>query len=191
MALDMTGALDDETLLERFGTGDRSAAAVLTSRLAPMIRATAIRQLGNASEADDIVQEVMLKLWKIAPVWRKGEAKITTWLYRVAVNMCTDRLRRKRTVNIDAIAEPEDGQPAVAEKLMQKSRQSALYQALEILPDRQREAVILRHIETLTNPQIADIMELSVEAVESLTSRGKRALAAALSPQKERLGFTQ
>jgi RNA polymerase sigma factor (sigma-70 family) len=191
MALDMTGALDDETLLERFGTGDRSAAAVLTSRLAPMIRATAIRQLGNASEADDIVQEVMLKLWKIAPVWRKGDAKITTWLYRVAVNMCTDRLRRKRTVNIDAIAEPEDGQPAVAEKLMQKSRQSALYQALETLPDRQREAVILRHIETLTNPQIADIMELSVEAVESLTSRGKRALAAALSPQKERLGFTQ
>jgi RNA polymerase sigma-70 factor (ECF subfamily) len=61
---------------------------------------------------------------------------------------------------------------------------------LATLPDRQREAVVLRHIEGLSNPEIAEILDISVEAVESLTARGKRALAAALSDQREELGYS-
>jgi RNA polymerase sigma-70 factor (ECF subfamily) len=64
-----------------------------------------------------------------------------------------------------------------------------LQAALDQLPDRQRQAVILRHIEGLTNPEIAQILDVGVEAVESLTARGKRALTALLSGRKEELGY--
>ena len=66
----------------------------------------------------------------------------------------------------------------------------ALTAALQTLPDRQRQAVVLRHIEGLANPEIADILDVGVEAVESLTARGKRALKAALAPQKQALGYS-
>ena len=68
---------------------------------------------------------------------------------------------------------------------------AALQAALASLPERQRQAVVLRHIEGLTNPEIAEIMEIGVEAVESLTARGKRALAAALSGQRDALGYEE
>ena len=70
------------------------------------------------------------------------------------------------------------------------ARNEALRAALMTLPDRQRDAVALRHIEGKTNPEIAEILEISVEAVESLTARGKRTLAKALAGRKEELGFT-
>ena len=73
--------------------------------------------------------------------------------------------------------------------MIAQDRAAALQLALNQLPDRQREAVILRHIEGLANPEIAQIMEISTEAVESLTARGKRALSAALSPKREELGY--
>ena len=66
---------------------------------------------------------------------------------------------------------------------------AALEAALATLPDRQRQAVVLRHLEGLTNPEIATVLDIGVEAVESLTARGKRALAAALSGQRDALGY--
>jgi RNA polymerase sigma-70 factor (ECF subfamily) len=73
--------------------------------------------------------------------------------------------------------------------MQQRARADALQAALDTLPARQREAVVLRHIEGLSNVDIAGIMDISIEAVESLTSRGKRALAAALGERKEELGY--
>jgi len=92
-------------------------------------------------------------------------------------------------VGLDQVAEPEDGTPSVEAKLIAQDRAKALQIALNGLPDRQREAVILRHIEGLANPQIAQIMDISTEAVESLTARGKRALSAVLADQREELGY--
>ncbi|WP_292312903.1 sigma-70 family RNA polymerase sigma factor [Marivivens sp.] len=137
-----------------------------------------------------VVQDALMRLWKIAPEWRQGEAQVSTWLYRVVANLCTDRLRRrKRNVGIDQIAEPEDPTPSVTDRMQDDARQKALADALASLPDRQAQAVALRHLEGLGNPEIAEIMEISVEAVESLTSRGKRALAAILAGRKAELGF--
>ncbi len=150
---------------------------------------TARRLLGDEAEAEDVAQEAMLRLWRIAPEWRAGEAKVTTWLYRVAVNLCTDRLRRRRGVALDAVPEPEDGAPGAAAGLMEADRMAALDAALMALPERQRQAVVLRHLEGLANPEIAEIMALGVEAVESLTARGKRNLAAALAGRKDDLGY--
>ncbi|MEL7175863.1 MAG: RNA polymerase sigma factor [Pseudomonadota bacterium] len=189
MPLDAMSDVSDTGLLVRFANGDRLAAVALTQRLSPRALGFATRMLGDAAEAEDVTQDAMLRLWKIAPEWRQGEAEPATWLYRVVRNLCTDRLRKARGVGLDQIAEPEDGTPSVEAALIAQDRAAALQLALNQLPDRQREAVILRHIEGLANPEIAQIMEISTEAVESLTARGKRALGAALSPKREELGY--
>ncbi|MCV2893007.1 RNA polymerase sigma factor [Lentibacter sp. XHP0401] len=189
MPLDDLRKLSDDTLLLMFAGGDEYAAGALNARLTPVVLAHAYRLLGDRAEAEDIAQEAMLKLWRVAPEWRMGEAKVTTWLYRVVANACTDRLRKRRTIDIDSVAEPEDGAPSAADRIQDRSRAEALQEALGQLPDRQRQAVVLRHIEGLSNPEIAQIMDLKVEAVESLTARGKRALKAVLEGRKDELGY--
>jgi len=191
MALDQMSDISDDALLVLFANGDRGAAHSLTSRLTPRVLAHAYRMTGNRAEAEDVAQEAMLRLWKIAPDWRQGEAKVTTWLYRVVANLCTDRLRRARLAPLEAAPEPEDERPSVVEAMQQQARADALQAALGELPDRQRQAVVLRHIEGLANPEIAEIMQLSVEAVESLTARGKRTLATALKHRQDELGYTE
>jgi len=184
------GDQSDEALLAAYGRGEARAARVLADRLLPGIWRTARRLLGDEAEAEDVAQEAMMRLWRIAPEWRAGEAKVTTWLYRVTVNLATDRLRRGgRSVALDAVAEPEDGAPGAAAGLMEADRMAALEAGLMALPERQRQAVVLRHLEGLANPEIAEIMGLGVEAVESLTARGKRNLALALAGRKEDLGY--
>lgn len=186
----MTADWDEEAeLVLAYAQGDGTAAQTLTARLAPRVLAQAFRMLSDRAEAEDVTQEAMLRLWRIAPEWRRGEAKVGTWLYRVTSNLCTDRLRRRRGVGLDQIAEPEDGAPSVAEAMQTKARNVALTGALASLPARQAQAVALRHLEGLANPEIAAIMEISTEAVESLTARGKRALAALLAERRAELGF--
>ena len=181
----------DDALLLLFARGDGDAARVLTGRLLPRVYHQARRMLGDQSEAEDVAQEAMMRLWRIAPDWQQGGAKVTTWLYRVTANLCTDRLRRRRGSALDEIDEPSDPAPGMEQRLQRRARADALQQALDDLPDRQRQAVVLRHLEGLGNPEIAEIMEISTEAVESLTARGKRALAAALAGRKDELGMTE
>jgi RNA polymerase sigma-70 factor (ECF subfamily) len=193
MPLDAETDKPDEWLLARYAEGDRAAARVLTLRLTPRVLSLAQRMLGDRAEAEDIAQEAMLRLWKIAPEWRTGEAQVSTWLYRVASNLCTDRLRRRRSVSMDDAfgvgVEPMDDRPGQDRRLQQAERAAALRAALADLPDRQRQAVALRHLEGLANPEIAEVMGIGVEAVESLTARGKRALAARLNGRRAELGL--
>ncbi len=189
MPFDALTDVSDEALLVAFGNGDRHAARALTQRLTPRVLGYAARLLGDRAEAEDVTQDAMLRLWRIAPDWRQGEAKITTWLYRVVSNLCTDRLRRRRGVGLDAISEPVDEGPSAGDIMVESQRQTALQLALLDLPNRQRQAVVLRHIEGVANPEIAQAMDISVEAVESLTARGKRALAQALAGRREELGY--
>lgn len=182
----------DEALLVAFANGDVMAGGTLLDRLAPRLYAHATRVLRDRAEAEDVVQEAMLRLWKTAPDWRQGEAKVSTWAYRVVVNLCTDRLRtraRRPQVALDSIEEPQAREMSAVERMTDSHRNAALDAALAELPDRQRQAVVLRHIEGLSNPEIATIMDIGVEAVESLTARGKRALTAALAGRKDELGY--
>ncbi len=194
MAKDTQTDGSDEALLVLYANGDPDAARILAQRLVPRVLGYATRLLGNRADAEDIAQEVMLRLWRAAPDWRSGEAQVSTWVYRVAANLCTDRLRaqnRKGLTALDDVAEPEDGAPTVLSGMIAADRQAALQVALAQLPDRQREAVVLRHIEGLANPQIAEVMQIGVEAVESLISRGKRALAALLAGRRHELGYEE
>ena len=189
MPLDEYTDLADDALLALYSQGDTAAARALTTRLTPRVFGHAVRVLGDWAEAEDVAQDAMMRLWKVAPDWCMGEAKVSTWLYRVTVNLCTDRLRRKRGVGLDEVDEPLDPSPSVTDQLQTRERMDALQAGLQTLPERQRQAVILRHIEGLGNPEIAKILEISTEAVESLTARGKRALAQALAPAREKLGY--
>ena len=189
MALGISQNQRDAELLARFSKGDRAAALALTSRLAPVVFAQAFRMLGDRAEAEDVTQESLLRLWKAAPGWDATRAKITTWLYRVTSNLCIDCLRKSNRNSGDEVPEVADETPGIDLKLQATARAQALRHALQTLPDRQRQAMILRHIEDLSNPEISDIMEISVEAVESLVSRGRRALASTLAPQKKALGL--
>lgn len=192
MPRDMMADTPDEALLVLYANGDPAAARTLTARLVPRAYGYAARLLSDRAEAEDVVQEAMLRLWRIAPDWRQGEAQVSTWLYRVVTNLCTDRKRarfRREAQALDDGPEPVSGQPPVIASLIEADRMAALDQALAALPERQRQAVVLRHIEGMANPAIAEIMGIGVEAVESLTARGKRALAAQLAGRREELGY--
>ena len=191
MPFDTLADVPTETLLTLFANGDRAAALALNARLTPVVMSHAYRLLGDRAEAEDVTQDAMMRLWKIAGDWRQGEAKVTTWLYRVVANLATDRLRRRKRSGpaLDDVPEPADDSPGPRERMIAQERQAALQYALNALPERQRQAVVVRHIEEMGNPQIAAIMEISTEAVESLIARGKRALAAELAGQREELGY--
>ena len=188
---------EDARLLARYAAGDRVAAARLVERFVPRILVWAGRSLADPAEAEDVAQEAMLRLFRQAPRWRADEARVSTWLYRVTANLVTDRLRRKvpgraagtAAVPLAAVAEPPDGAPGAEQRLLAAERVTALRMALAELPERQREAVLLRHVEGLSNPEIAARLGTSVEAVESLTARGKRRLAALLRSRRDELGL--
>lgn len=192
MPRDTLADVSDETLLVLYANGDREASRLLTTRLAPRILGYAMRLLSDRAEAEDVTQETMLRLWRQAPNWRSGEAQVSTWAYRVVTNLCTD-LRRARMrrpgVALDDAPEVADGSRGVLATMIETDRMAALQNALAQLPERQRQAVVLRHIEGLANPEIGQIMEIGVEAVESLTARGKRSLSAILAGRKQDLGY--
>lgn len=190
MPFDRMDDQDDETLLAAYARGEPAAARALTLRLTPRVFGHALRMLGDRAEAEDVAQDAMLRLWRAAPDWRHGEARVSTWLWRVTANLCTDRLRRAgRASPLEAAEEPADPQESAAARLQRRARAAALEAALADLPERQARAVRLRHLEGLGNAEIAARLETSVEAVESLTARGARALRAALAGRRAELGF--
>lgn len=180
MSFDGAEHATDEALLKRLARGDEAAARELTRRLTPRALALATRMLRDPAEAEDVAQEAMMRLWRAAPEWRAGEAKPSTWLHRVTSNLCIDRLRKARRAGppLEDVAEPHDPQPGMEARMAAADRAAIVKEGLARLPERQRQAVTLRHLEGLGNPEIAEALGVTVEAVESLLTRGRRALAA-------------
>lgn len=171
----------DEALLAGVGRGDPSAVRTLLDRRLPRILALARRMLNDSGEAEDVAQETFLRAWKQAKGWKPGQARFDTWLHRVALNLCYDRLRRRREIATDTPPEQVDTGPAPDAGLLGADLSKRVEAALAALPPRQREAIVLCHHQGLGNIEAAGLMEISVEALESLLSRGRRALKAALA----------
>ena len=166
----------DAELLARIGRGDETAFRALISRKIDRVQALAFRMLGDASLAEDVAQETFLRVWRTAGDWRQGEARFDTWLHRVALNLCHDRLRRRRVV---FVAEPpEQVDPAIGADLRLSRDQVGrrVRRALGGLPRRQREAIVLQTWGELSNGEIAATMGIGIEALESLLARGRRTL---------------
>src|SRR5262249_8972528 len=139
----------------------------------------------DAAEAEDVAQEAMLRLWQMAGRWRE-DAPVGAWLYRGAHNLAIHRIRRRPpTLDVDAALDPADPAPAPAARPGQRERKAAVEQAIAALPERQRTAITLVHTLEMGNIEAAAAMGISVEALESLLSRGRRALRAALLELKD------
>jgi RNA polymerase sigma-70 factor (ECF subfamily) len=171
----------DDELVRRAGEGDAAAVQALVTRKLRRVLALAERMLGDPAEAEDVAQETFLKVWRNAPRWRPGRARFDTWLHRVALNLCYDRLRRRREKPVAEPPETPDPGPAPDRGLAAADVGRRVRLALLDLPPRQREAIVLCHYQELGNIEAAQVMGVSVEALESLLSRGRRALRAALA----------
>lgn len=153
----------------------------MVARKLPRMLALAHRMLGDPVEAEDVAQEAMLRAWKQAPKWRPGQAKFDTWLHRVGLNLCYDRLRKRREIPSEISPDRPDEGPAPDRGLLAAELGVRVDGALTRLPERQREAVVLCHYQELSNIEAASLMNVSVEALESLLSRGRRTLRQTLA----------
>ncbi len=167
--------------MARIAGGDAVAFSELVDTRLERVLAVARRMLGSSAEAEDVSQEALLRLWRQAEKWDGGRAQISTWLYRVTVNLCIDRLRARRE---DTVADiPDSPVPASQfQSVAEHDLRAFMDDALQILPERQRMALVLFHYEDLSMAAVAEMMEISVEAVESLLARGRRTLKQKLSP---------
>lgn len=166
----------DEALMLRVGAGDRAACRIMVDRHLAPVTALARRMLGNPADAEDVAQEVFLRVWTAAHKWRPGPAKVTTWLYRVTMNLCLDRLRKRPELPLEDVAEPPDPRPDAAAGIAREEVARRVAAALAALPERQRAAITLCHHQGLGNIEAAAVLGISVEALESLLARGRRAL---------------
>ena len=163
--------------VRRIGAGDATAAAALVRRRSPKILALSRRMLSDAAEAEDVTQEVFLRVWTHAANWRPGGAKFETWLHRVAVNLCLDRLRRRReTPASDALPDRPDESPDAEQSIWADQRAARVRLAMDALPERQRAAIELCSFQEMTNIDAAAALEVSVDALESLLARARRSL---------------
>jgi len=171
----------DHELMARLGLGDKDAFVLLSGRHLKSIIAVAQRILGNAAEADEVAQETFLRLWRYAASWDpEGTGSVRTWLSRVATNLCLDRIRRRRTSPLDEVDEIEDPAAGPFEALKLEDRKKLVQGVLLRLPERQRIAIVLSYFEEMSGQEVADAMEVSVGAVESLLVRGREGLRKAM-----------
>lgn len=165
---------DDHQLMARVADGDAGAFRRLVERHAASLTAHASRMLHSASEAEEVVQETYIRLWKQAPRYRP-EAKLRTLLYGITHNLCIDRLRARRKHDADALDElAAEDRPS--RELGARQLSAEVQAAIARLPERQRAALSLVHFEELSNIDAAALLDISIEALESLLSRARRTL---------------
>lgn len=171
---------DDDELLERMKEDDTDAYRELVERHIDRAYGLALRMLKNSADAEDATQDAFVKAWRNRQGWQSGKAKFSTWLYRVVVNRCIDFQRAPRGQWIEDVPEPADEADDAPTALHKRQIYGQLDGAMAQLPARQRAAVALSYYEDLSNGEIAEVLGLSISAVESLLKRGRQGLRALL-----------
>jgi RNA polymerase sigma-70 factor (ECF subfamily) len=165
------------SLMRRIAERDTAAYREFVDALLPRIARFAERFLGNRAESEDVAQETFMKLWTAASTWTP-QARPSTWLYRIAHNLCIDRIRKRRAeTDVELVATSGDRPSGL---FARKQTSEAVQRALAALPERQRAALTLVHYEGLAAEEAASVLEISIEALESLLARGRRTLRESL-----------
>jgi RNA polymerase sigma-70 factor (ECF subfamily) len=183
----MNRDLSSEDLMDRIAKGDHDAFEILVNRHQTSVLNLIYRFIGDRTQARDLAQEVFLRIWQSAKGY-EPKAKFTTWMYRIATNLCLNELksaRRKKWVSFfgsregagDSMEESlSDDAPSAEDLLLTRERNHHITDALQSLPPNQRMALVLKRYDELSYQEIARIMGCSVSAVESLLVRAKRIL---------------
>ena len=173
------GAPDGE-LVRRFLAGDAGAATELITRHERRVYAVCLRVLGNPDDAADAAQDALLAMIRKLDGFR-GEAAFTTWLYRVAMNVCYDHLRRaKRRPVLRRDEDAPAPEPALDDHADAVAGAHDVAAALEQVPEDFRVAIVLADVHDLPYDEIAKVLDLPVGTVKSRVHRGRIALAKAL-----------
>ncbi len=173
---------DDDELMAAIVRGEKTAFAMLLERHLERVRAIAWRMLGSADAADDIAQDVFLRIWTRPQAYDPSRGRFKGWLSRVAANACIDRLRKVDPGQLDEVMAGAlaDSAPDPEQRTIQSETAAQVRAAIAVLPERQRLAIVLSHDLGHTNIEIARIMDTTVEAVESLLGRARRRLKSQL-----------
>lgn len=160
------------------------AQTALVNRHMPVVWRVAYRLLGDRQEAEDVTQETFLRAWKMLPDW-EARAKFSTWACTVAVNLCRDRKKKKAPLLMETLPDQSDHGLRPDQALSQKEASARIMALIEDLPERQKEALTLCAFEGMGNIEAADVMDVSVEALESLLARARRKLRASLAEEQD------
>ena len=172
---------DEAKLVDLVCKGDQRAYTELVMRHLSSIEVYAKRIVSDEALAQDIAQEVMTVLWQRSSDFNPAKARLTTWLHRIAHNRCVDVLRkRKREVSLDSDEPQREASAPVPSALAQPSIDAGLRR----LPESQRTALVLTYYQNLSNREVAEIMNSSVRAVESLLVRARGNLKKQLEAQR-------
>lgn len=148
-----------------------------------LVFALARRMVGNDADAEDIVQDVFMTLWRKPPDLSEGRAALSTWLYRVTSNRSIDWLRKKKPEPLEEVADEADESAGPEQTAASSQVARSVEHAIGCLPERQRLALVLTYYQGLTNIEAAEIMDSSVDALESLLARARRKLRGDLDGQ--------
>lgn len=173
-------APDDQALMGRIAGGDEAAFALLMDRHLSRAVALAARVTGSRAIADEIAQECFLRVWTKAGTWQPT-ARVSTWLWRIVMNLSLDHMRKARPEPLDDIPEPVDPGLTPEAETERNALGRALEAALAGLPDRQAQAVRLCLIDGFSQSEASAALEISEGALESLLVRARRALRASLA----------
>ncbi|MEP3247805.1 MAG: RNA polymerase sigma factor [Sneathiella sp.] len=177
----------DANLMRQVALGDNAACRALAARHLDGTYRLALRILGDTGHAEDAAQEAFVRLWKASKCW-KAKAQIKTWLHRVTYNLCIDRLRKENRYDGSEMPDIADTTENPWEQREHQQMSDQITAALQNLPPRQRIAITLVHFEECGNKEAAAIMDISVDAIESLLARGRRKLKELLTPIRHAAG---
>jgi RNA polymerase sigma-70 factor (ECF subfamily) len=161
--------------MARIALADQGAFRLLARRYAGRAAGLSLRVTGNAADAEEIAQEALLRVWVNAPAWRPTAA-FRTWFYRVVLNLCLNRRRRKPFLPLDQAGDPADPAADPHMEVERSETDRRIAAAIAELPERQRAAIVLTYQEELSNADAAAALETTVSGIETLLVRARRAL---------------
>lgn len=190
----MQSTRDEQELIRLAGDGDQAAFETLMSAHETRMYAVALRMCGNREDAQDCLQEAMIRVYRALSSF-KGQSSFATWVYRITMNSCLDELRRRKNrtaTSLDAMLDngfaPSDESDTPEHHSLQNEQRRALERAIGELPEDMRSAIVLRDIQGCSYEQIAQVLDANVGTIKSRISRGREKLRAVLMRQPELFG---